>query len=218
MAAYQTHFYGDALEARKQAYINNPENIDLAFMYGKEAYDQGKYQESIDPLSAVLAKNTKHVDAHKYRAMSLEGLGQYNAAIADYKKILEEEPGNAEIMCNIATDYKNLNQFSNGIYWVGKALQARSGFGLAYITKAEIYEASVSYCQNQEKRGRKYDDGLVYQLAYNAYVSAAKDPAYKSDANKRKSNLTAVLPTQEEKFMNQNRTTLRLECYTSWIK
>jgi tetratricopeptide (TPR) repeat protein len=218
MAAYQTHFYGDALEARKQAYVNNPENIELAFMYGKEAYDQGKYKESIDPLSAVLAKNTKHVDAYKYRAMSLEGLGQYNAAIADYKKILEVQEDNADIMCNIATDYKNLNQFSNGMYWIGRALQARPGFGLAYITKAEIYEASVSYCQNTEKRGRKYDDGLVYQLAYDAYEMAAKDPAFKSDANKRKSNLQPVLPTQEEKFMNQNRTTLRLECYTSWIK
>jgi len=30
--------------------------------------------------------------------------------------------------------------------------------------------------------------------------------------------LKTVLPTDEEKFMNQNRTKLRMGCFTSWIK
>ena len=81
---------------------------------------------------------------------------------------------------------------------------------------AEIYEASVVYCQDQEKRGRKYDDALVYELAYDEYKKAANDPDYKSTATKRMNSLKTVLPTQEEIFMNQNRKTLKMECY-SWI-
>ena len=215
---YVTHFYGDPLEALRQAYKNDPTNIDMALQYGKTAFNQGEYRESIDPLSAVLASDPKHVEAHKFRAMSLEGLEQYNAAISDYKKILEVEPANAETMCSIATDYKSMNQFSNALFWIGKALNAKPGYGLAYITRAEIYEAGVDYCGDKEKRGRKYDDGLVYQLAYNSYAQAAKDPAYKSDAKKRMIGLKAVLPTEEEKFMNQNRTEITRDCYTSWIK
>jgi tetratricopeptide (TPR) repeat protein len=190
----------------------------MALQYGKTAFDQGQYRESIDPLSAVLASDPKHVEAHKYRAMSLEGLEQYNAAISDYKKILEVEPENAETMCGIATDYKSMNQFSNAMFWTGRALKAKSGYGLAYITRAEIYEAGVSYCQDKENRGRDYDDGLVYKKAYNAYAQAAKDPAFKSDAKRRMSGLKGVLPTKEEEFMNQNRKTLKIECYTNWIK
>ena len=215
---YITHFFGDPLEALRQAYKNDPENIDMALSYGKTAFDQGEYRESIDPLSAVMANDPKNVEAHKYRAMSLEGLEQYNAAIADYKNILDVEPDNAEIMCAIASDYKDLNQFSKGMYWTGKALQAKSGYGLAYITRAELYEACITHCQDKEDRGRKYDDGLVYQKAYNSYAKAAKDPAYKADARKRMNSLKGVLPTEEEKFMNQNRKTLKLQCFTSWIK
>ena len=121
-------------------------------------------------------------------------------------------------MCGIATDYKSMNQFSNALFWTGKALKAKPGYGLAYITRAEIYEAGVDYCGDKEKRGRKYDDGLVYQKAYNSYAQAAKDPAFKSDAKKRMTGLKAVLPTEEEKFMNQNRTKITRDCYTSWIK
>jgi tetratricopeptide (TPR) repeat protein len=215
---YIQNLIGDPLDAMRQAYKDDPENTDMALSYGKTAYNQGEYRESIDPLSAVLAKDPKHVEALRFRAMSLEGLEQYNASIADYKTILESEPQNAEIMCAIATDYKEMNQFSSAMYWTGKALGAKSGYGLAYMVRAEIYEAAVAYCQDKEKRGRKYDDGLVYQKAYNSYAKAANDPAYKSDAKKRMNGLKGVLPTQEEKFMNQNRKTLNMDCYTSWIK
>ena len=215
---YVTHFLGDPLEALRSAYKTDPSNIDLALSYGKTAHDQGQYKESIDPLSAVLAKDINHVEAHKYRAMSLEGLGQYNAAIADYKQILNTEPDNAEIMCAIAVAYKNMDQFSNGKFWVGKALQSKPGYGLAHMTMAEIYESSVTYCQNTEKRGRKYDDGLVYQKAYESYAQAAKDNDFKANALRRMDGLKTVLPTQEEKFMNENRQNITMDCYNSWIK
>ena len=126
------------------------------------------------------------------------------------------QPENAQIMCAIANVYRNKSEFTNGRYWVNKALRAKPGYGLAYITMGEIYESSVTYCQRG--RGRKYDDGLVYEMAYAQYGKALSDPAYKMIANNRRRNLTPFLLTTEEKFMNQNRTDLKLECYTSWIK
>jgi tetratricopeptide (TPR) repeat protein len=170
------------------------------------------------PLQKVVAKDPKNNEAHNIIALCDESLERYSAAIAEYKKVLETEPGNAEAMCAIATDYRYLNQFSNGLYWVNRALQVKSGFGMAYIVLAEIYESAVTYCQNKDNRKRKYDDGLVYEKALSAYKKAARDPNFKAQANRGIRNLQPYLPTDEEKFMNQNRKQLKEKCYTSWIK
>jgi len=172
----------------------------------------GKYLQA----GNIWKYNPKNGEAMEYRAMCYEALEQYEKAIVDYKSLVDLQADNAKTMCAIASDYKNRFQFTNGRYWVQRALNIRPGFGLAYITMAEIYEAAVVYCQDQEKRGRKYDDALVYELAYDEYKKAANDPEYKSTATKRMNSLQMVLPTQEELFMNQNRKTLKLECY-SWI-
>ena len=219
LALYIDHLLGPggALEARKKAYQNDPGNIDFAMQYGKAAYDAGEFKAALEPLSAVIKKDAKHVEAYEYRAMCYESLENYSQANDDYKKILEITPDDADIMCAIANNYKSMTQFSNGRYCVIKALQAKPGYGLAYITMAEIYERAVTYCQNKEGRGRKYDDGLVYELAYNQYQKALNDPAFRSKARARMDGLKPVLPTDEEVFMNQNRKNLKIDCYSSWI-
>lgn len=213
-------FYGEGggLEAFKKAWENDPENLEFALKYGEAAYKAGEYKAALIPLKQVVEKDPGNVKAHELCALCDESLERYSEAIAEYKKILGKEPANAEVMCAIATAYRNLNQFSNGRYWVNRALKVKPGYGLAYIVMAEIYESSVPYCQNKSNRKRKYDDGLVYQKALREYQKALKDPNYKSDARKRINSLQPYLPTDEEKFMNQNRQQLKESCYTGWIK
>jgi tetratricopeptide (TPR) repeat protein len=220
LALYSEYFYGagGGLDAYKKAWENDPKNIDFAFKYGKAAYNAGEYKAALIPLNAVVNKNPDHTEAHQLIAMCDESLENYNEAIVEYKKILKTEPDNAEIMCAIASDYRNINQFSNARYWVNKALKAKPGFGLARMIMAEVYESAVPYCQNKNNRKRKYDDGLVYELAKSEYQKALKDPNYKADARRRINSLKPYLPTEEEKFMNQNRKNLKDPCYTSWIK
>jgi tetratricopeptide (TPR) repeat protein len=220
LALYSEYFYGagGGLEAFKKAWENDPENIDFAFKYGKAAYNAGEYKAALVPLNAVVQKNPEHVEAHQLIAMCDESLENYSHAISEYKKILQVEPENAEIMCAIASDYRSMNQFSNARFWVNKALQAKPGFGLAHMIMAEVYESAVPYCQNKGNRKRKYDDGLVYEKAKTEYEKALRDPNYKADARRRINSLIPYLPTDEEKFMNQNRKNLKDSCYTSWIK
>jgi len=220
LALYSEYFYGagGGLDAFKKAWENDPENIDFAFKYGKAAYDAGEYKAALTPLNLVVKKKPDHNEAHHLIAMCDESLEKYSAAIEEFKKILQTDPDNAEVMCAIASDYRNMNQFSNARYWVNKALKAKPGFGLAYMIMAEVYEAAVPYCQDKSNRKRKYDDGLVYEKAEAEYKKAMKDPNYKADARRRINNLKPYLPTEEEKFMNQNRKNLKESCYTSWIK
>jgi len=220
LALYSEYFYGagGGLDAFKRAWENDPDNIDFAFKYGKAAYNAGEYKAALTPLFAVVKKNPDHKEAHELIAMSDESLEKYKEPIAEYKKILEIEPDNADVMCAIANDYRSLDQFSNAKYWVNKALKAKPGFGLAYMCMAEVYESAVPYCQNKNNRKRKYDDGLVYEKAKKEYEKALKDPNYKADARRRINSLKPYLPTEEETFMNQNRKNLKDSCYTSWIK
>jgi tetratricopeptide (TPR) repeat protein len=207
----------ELLKAYEEAYKSDPENADNAYNFGKTALDQGEYLKALEPLSRIIDKlDSKHVKALTARAQCYEGLERFTSAINDYKSVINLEPENVQIMCAIANVYRNKDEFSNGRYWVYKALQAKPGYGLAYITMGEIYESAVTYCQRG--RGRKYDDGLVYEMAYAQYGKALSDPGYKSLATNRRRNLKPFLLTTEEKFMNQNRTELKLECYLSWIK
>jgi len=220
LAQYLEHFYGPGggLEAYKKAWENDPENMDAAFKYGKAAYNAGEYKASLVPLTKVVEKDPKNDEAHKFIAMADESLENYSHAISEYKKILEVTPDNADIMIAISIDYRYLNQFQSSLYWANKALSTKPGYGLAYIARAEIYEAAVPYCQDKGKRKRKYDDGLVYKKAQNEYKKAMNDPNFKAEARRRMNSLKPYLPTDEETFMNQNRTTLKDTCYTSWIK
>jgi len=207
----------ELLEALRESYEKNPDNVNNAIKYAEEALNQGKYLEALGPLSHVIEKlDPKNAKAYSLRASCNEGLERYTSAINDYKKVVELEPQNAGVMCAIATVYRNKDDFSKGRYWVNKALRAKPGYGLAYISMGEIYESAVTFCQ--KGRGRKYDDGLVYRMAYAQYGKALRDPAYKSMASNRRANLKPFLITKEEDFMNQGRKTLKLSCYTSWIK
>jgi tetratricopeptide (TPR) repeat protein len=218
LSRYISIFGGDAWKQLVEAWKNDPQNVNLAISAAEAAYDAGEYKIALEPLNSVIkSKSEKKAGAYKLRAQCYESLDQYINSINDYKRLLEIKPSDTETMCAIADDYRNLNQFKNGVYWVQRALKTKSGFGLAYITMGDIYSSAVTYCQNCTNRNRMYDDALVYKLAYDEYAKALRDFNYKSTANKRMKSLISFLPSAEEIFMNQNRNYLKDGCYTSWI-
>jgi tetratricopeptide (TPR) repeat protein len=218
LSRYISFFGGDAWKQLIEAWKNDPQNINLAISAAEATIDAGEYKIALEPLNSVIkSKSEKKATAYKLRAQCYESLDQFINAINDYKRLLEINPSDAESMCAIADDYRNLNQFKNGVYWVQRALKTISGFGLAYITMGDIYSSAVSYCQNSANRSRSYDDALIYKLAYDEYAKALRDFNYKSTAGRRMKSLMSFIPSEEEKFMNQNRNYLKDACYTSWI-
>ncbi|MGD9487499.1 MAG: tetratricopeptide repeat protein [Calditrichaceae bacterium] len=216
LAQYNVYFHGAGagLDAYKQAYENDPENVDVALSYGKSALESGKYNESLEPLSKAIAKNPG-TKALTLRASAYENLSRFNDAISDYKKVLENEPNNADVMLNISLNYRSLNSYSNANYWISKALSAKPGYGFAYIIRGELYEAAVSYCQGQRGGKVKYEDKLVYEKANSEYDKAKNDPIFRSKATVKQNNLKPFLPTTEDKFMHKN-DKIKDDCF-SWI-
>ena len=218
MVFYKEHFGYDALEDLRVAFEKNPDDLKLAQQLGKAELDAGNYQQAVEKFSIILKNDPELKGILKLRAQAYEGLTQYIAAINDYKAILKMKPNDLETMCAIATDYKFMNKFAEGQYWVKKSIVANSKSGLPHIVMAEIYEAAVPYSQQVENRGRKLDDGLVYERAIAEYQTAAKDPGYTTYANQRIKLLEPLKPTKEEIFFAQGNTKLKYESYTSWIE
>jgi tetratricopeptide (TPR) repeat protein len=207
----------DVINVLKERVKNNPTDIDLNLRLGEAAFNFGDYQTAINSLTVVINSGKNLKIAYKLRAQCYESIEKYVSSISDYKKLLEINPDDVVTMCAIADDYRNLNQFKNGVYWVQRALRAKPGSGLAYITMGDIYSSAVTYCQNRSNRTRNYDDALVYKLAYDEYIKALNDMNYRSTAKRRINSLQSFLPSTEEKFMNKNRDYIKDGCYTSWI-
>ncbi|MHB2154308.1 tetratricopeptide repeat protein [Calditrichota bacterium GD2] len=216
-AQYMNHFYGEGadLKIRKEAYLKDPENVDLAYKYAKVAVNSGAYEDAIEPISKVIEKKPTKA-AYLLRAEAYESLNKNFKAINDYKAILKMDPKDVDIMLRISVNYRLENEFSKAEFWIKKALATKPGYGLAYITLGELYEAAVPYCQEKLKRKKTaYEDKLVYQKAYEAYKKAEKDPAFRSKARKKQEIIKPFIPTQEDVFMHKN-DKIHSPCY-QWI-
>jgi len=218
LAQYQAHFWGEgaALQARKDAYLKNPDNLDLALTYGRAALNNGEFKEAIDPLSKIIEQKPG-AEVYKLRGEVYENLNNFSKAIEDYKKIIEIEPKNAEAMLRISVNYRYQNNFSNASSWINRALSAKPGYGLAYITLGELYESSVVFCQNQRSKSEtRFEDKLVYQKAYDIYLKAKEDAHFASQAKAKIAALQNSIPTKEDLFMHRD-DKISSACY-DWLK
>lgn len=219
LAQYVKNFIGEGDEYIKHlesAANNDPENMDLKQRLAEAALNFGDYDKTQQVITKVIEKKPS-VKAYMLRAHAFEGLNKHTQAITDYKKVLEFEATNAEVMVDIATSYKILNDFASAKQWVNKALKAKPGFGLAYIVMGEVYESAVSYCQSQRGGKPKYEDKLVYKKALNEFVKALNDPAYASRAKRKQEAVQPLIPTKEDEFMHKT-DKIEFDCYTSWIE
>jgi tetratricopeptide (TPR) repeat protein len=218
LAQYQAHFWGEgaALQARKDAYLKNPVNLDLALAYGRAALNNGEFKEAIEPFTKIISQKPT-AEVYKLRGEVYENLNNFNNAIEDYKKIIEIEPKNAEAMLRISVNYRYQNSFSSASTWINRALSVKPGYGLAYITLGELYESTVLFCQNQRAKSEtKYEDKLVYKKAYDIYLKAKEDSHYSSQAKAKMAALVNSIPTKEDEFMHKN-DKITSPCY-DWLK
>ena len=76
-------------------------------------YDSGKYDECLAQLNQVIAKEPANSYALYYRGMIYDTKKQYQNAINDYKKALENNSELGIINYLIAVDYDSLSQYKN---------------------------------------------------------------------------------------------------------
>jgi tetratricopeptide (TPR) repeat protein len=200
-------------DAFKDAFLKDPaNNFDAGRNWAKFAIEEGSYTEALEPLNIIIAKEPKKED-YRSRATAYENLSQFGNAVNDLKSRLALDPNNADIMLSIALDYSSLKNFSTANSWINRALNKRSGYGKAYITRGELYEYMVLYCQEQRGGKIKLEDKIVYELAMDVYAQAKRDLAFKSTAQTKINNLVPFVRTKEEKFMEPD-AKITSDCYS----
>ena len=108
-------------------------------------------------------------------------------------------------------------QLSKARSVANQAISIDSNYGLAYIVRGEIYEAAVDQClAKRGNRQLRFDDKLVYKLAYDQYAKAKQDIQFADFAQRKMNYVQPDIPTTEDLFMHQGKTQAPLDCY-KWI-
>jgi tetratricopeptide (TPR) repeat protein len=198
--------------------VAQPENIqkrqELIFVY----IEQGINDKIVVQADAIIALDVTLRDAYMRKATAQENLNLLADAIATYKALLEQHADDNVVRLKIADNYRLLDRFIDARSWVLKARQSAGGtYPEADYVLAEIYESVGDACS--AGRGLKYDDKIVYTMAYGLYTKAAAgdDYNYKDKAERKLTYLEQFVPGYSDWFMNQTKEMPSADCYT-WIK
>ena len=162
---------------------------------------KAKYEMLATEINVGLEKE-RRMNNPCYDATQLQKEGQYEAAIARYQQCAdaaEDDEAKAQVLYSIAhMQVWELGQLSSGRSNANKAASLKKGFGKPYILIGDIYsKMSRGGCDDWNQR-------LAVLAALDKYQHAKSiDSEVADDANKRISNLSGALPTQEEGFMRK---------------
>ena len=216
LATYMSAFGQSPIKLYRETCQADPSNLDACRSYGRLALEEGLYQEAVDAYSNVIEKGATATD-YQRRASAYENLSQFSSAISDLNKWLAIDPDNPDIMLLIAVNYSSAKNFSTANSWINSAIRKKPGYGKPYITRGELYENMVLYCQDQRGGKIKLEDKIVYELAIEEYKKALSDIAFKSDASNKIKNLQPFVRTSEEKFMEPN-AKITSPCYSFLVQ
>lgn len=222
LAQLSEKFGYNPMETYLKSWDTNPtkENMQTAVKITTMAVQQGRENDGIkvglealkiEPNNKIMLRNL----ADLYNAKM-----EFNNAITYYKKFLEEDKSNLDAYCAIANIYREMRSWSNARSYAYRAMNIDKNSGKPHIVLANIYQSSATNCLNEKHEGKiNIDIKLVFQMAYEELAIAAKDPAYKVDAqNKRKwLNASQLIPNEEDYFMHKDVKKPRLECF-DWLK
>lgn len=214
--------YGlNAMDAYVKSWQANPslENIKSATQVTTMAIQQGQDDLGLKVgLEALkLQPDNKIIIRNVAELYNLKM--QYNNAIQYYKKYLKYDNSNIDIYCSIADIYREKRDWSSARVYARKAMNKDPNSGKPHIVLANVYQSNASECLNTVHDGKiTIDIKLVFQMAYNEYAKASKDPGYQSEANAKKKWLRSsqLTPSKEDKFLHPDVKKPRGKCF-SWI-
>jgi tetratricopeptide (TPR) repeat protein len=204
----------EAIAAMERALEADPQNRRLLYDLGKAYYDRQDFEAALAKFNRLYELNPDDMDVLMYIGDCYSELEQYQKAIQAFERVLQKDPRNTRALCEIALAYKELGQFAKARTYANRALQIDPNFGMAYVARGEIYQAAADKCSSG--RDVKFDDKLVYKLAYDEFQKAKQDPAWADYAQRMISYLQQLIPTKEDYFFHPDQKEARLDCY-SWI-
>ena len=208
----------DIVDLNLKIVASNPDDLKARMKLAVNYDKLGQFDDAIVHTKYILEKEPENISALELLGKIYTSMEKYALAADSYKNILSIQPDNKKAFCNLSMSYTNLGKYSTALQQVTKALNLDPNYGLAFIAKGFAYETCADRCvETNEKGAIKFDDKLVYRLAYNSYLQAKKDMAWKADAENRANYVIQLIPTEADEFMHKNEKQPRGECY-NWIQ
>lgn len=205
----------EIIKQNKQMVKLNPDNMRYRFQLAKSYHSAAKFDSAIINLKIIINEQPDNIDALELLGDSYQNTNKFSEAIDVYNTIIDKNPEDKENLCNLASSYSSLGRYSTARRTVNRALRIDNQYGLAYLTLGKIYENAADRNIKRNDGKTTYDDKLVYKIAYDQYVKAKTDLAYRKEAESRIQSLTPVIPTTEDKFIHDYDTP-KSEAY-NWI-
>jgi tetratricopeptide (TPR) repeat protein len=195
------------VEIAKAEADNTQVRLEIADLYMR----QQKYADAIQWYKEYSSLKPEDTFGMEQIARAYELMQKFSEALTWLKKIVAVKPNDKRTLAKISQIYSDLSQFENARTYANRALQVDGAFGAGWIALGQAYEKSAGKCSDEAK----WDEKLVYELAYQQYKRAAQDPAYKGDADRHIQYASNYLPTKEDVFMHSAKAPTK-ECY-GWI-
>ena len=177
-----------------------PENIKYRMDLAKTYHNDAQFEAASKALNIVIAKEPENLYALELLGDCYKQLEHFNDAATTYKRILELNTNDKKNMCNLADCYTSLGRYTAALRQARKA--KGNNFGQAWLSIGFVYQTAAEQRVNERGGEIKFDDKLVYEFAYKAFLQAKKDLSVKREAERFVSFLKELIPTSQDRFMH----------------
>ena len=185
-----------------------------------DAYtQQGTVQKASELSKRLMKMNPPAETVRQIARMRLED-GRPEVALQAYERAEEQGADlKAEDYFNRGTAYQKMGEFAQARQSYRAAIDAKDGFGRAYIAIGDLYARAVNECSGNEMAR---NDRAVYWAAVDKYRQAKEvDSSVASTADNKIQTYRGVFPSKEDIFYREDwesgqSFTIDYGCY-SWI-
>ncbi|UII24060.1 tetratricopeptide repeat protein [Fulvivirga ligni] len=136
---------------------------------GDKYFKSGEYDKAVKAYTDYLHLEPTHIKSLYNRGRAYEELGQHDKAIADFNKVIKEDPLNASAYLSLASDfYYRLHDYENTIFYAEKALKYNEDNATAHTIKGKAFQKLGKL----EEAMSAYNDAISVDKEFaDAYLS-----------------------------------------------
>lgn len=162
---------GDAKAAFEDLLKRHPNQADLHLFLAMSLLRLRDPQGAIRAINKAIDINPNHVDARTLLGyVELEIRGDADAAIREYRKVIELKASSAEAHSNLAVALKKRGDLDEAIVSLNKALELKADFAAALTTRGAVFAEQAKWTEarrdfEQALKLNPNDDGALYGLS-----------------------------------------------------
>ena len=153
-------------------------DIDISYYLAVAQTKAGNEEDALETLDAIVAIDPSNATATYLRGKLELIMGDKTAAVSDFDKTVELDPGNYEHYIRICEDLRDAGYTTEGDAYIDKAMSLGGKMTDAVKGELEYYSGQYSDARNDLENARKSKDSEVIALYLGKCYEALGDTDY----------------------------------------